>query len=135
MFINELRFIFGWFWFFLIMFIHELRFIFNFLQNFVGMTVQITFTFYFSRRLNINFIFGSGWCFTFITECTVTYESVWSSLIPTFLPKLVVETDCDQTILWKDPLECLTPPIWCSFYFSKNLSGSVYYVYFVDQNP
>ena len=99
------------------MFIYELRFIFDFLQNFVGMTVQITFTFNFSRRLNIDFIFGVGWCFTFITDCNVTCESVWGSLIPTILPKLVVKTDCDQTILWKDFLERLTPPIWCSFCF------------------
>ena len=89
----------------------------------------ILFTFY------IDFIFGVGWCFTFITECTVTYESVWGSLIPTVLPKLVVKTDCDKTILWKDSLDRLTRSIWCSFCFSTNLSGSVYCIYFGDQNP
>ena len=45
------------------MFIYELRYIFDFVRNFVGITVQINFTFYFSRRLDIDFIFGVGWCF------------------------------------------------------------------------
>ena len=46
-----------------------------------------------------------------IVECAVTSKSFSGFSIPSWLPKLVVKTDCDQAILWMDSLERLTPPI------------------------